>query len=38
VRGDPTDWPGPTIGEPKTAASVREVWVAGRKVLASLYQ
>ena len=36
LGADPTDWPGPTVGKPKTAARVREVWVAGRKVLASL--
>src|SRR5262249_40914711 len=35
---DPTDWLCPTIGKPQAVARVREVWVAGRKLLASLYQ
>jgi hypothetical protein len=36
LGADSTDWLGPTVGKPETAARVREVWVAGRKLLASL--
>jgi hypothetical protein len=38
LGADPTDWPGPTVSKPKTAARVREVWIARRKLLTSLYQ
>jgi hypothetical protein len=36
LGADPTDWVGPAVGKPKTAARMRKVWVAGRKLLASL--
>jgi hypothetical protein len=36
LGADPTDRRRPTVGKPKTAARVREVWVAGRKLLAAL--
>jgi hypothetical protein len=38
LGADPTDWLGATVGKPKTAARVREVWVPERKLLPSLYQ